>query len=655
MKNVVKIASVGFFSMVSICSCGGDGQTTSGASSAGSTSSTSGSSGSTESSSSSGTGSAGAGGMGTGGVGGVGMGGAAGAGQGGMAGMGMGGSGGVGGHGGAPGGAGGMGQGGMGGASQFCGNGVLDPGETCDDGNGQMGDGCNDVCQIDAVCGNGKKESGEACDDGGIVSGDGCSATCTLEMGTVCGNAIDLQNPMLITKDGEVTTYNGTTNGSMLVNFSNPTCSTGTTGIATVLHRYRTVPTLSRLIAKTMPIGGPLADPVLWMLSDCRNPTTEAACNDDSGSGKHPRLRTPVLAPSTDVTFVLAGHGAPDVGPYQFVLMEQPLVSLQNPGTCAIPHAVTKGHYLVTTDGVGTEKGTCTGAGASEAVMSLSIAQLSDVRITVTPEASTLDVGVYVRAFPCATGNERGCAEAGSSGEPETLVLRDLPANTYAIVVDGFTAQDAGLVQVDIDVKPVVPVGMPCDSARRANRCVSGASCIGPAGASICKTHTVLYTETFAANLGAMIVDDTFSDGNGWGYCDPVFGCTQDNTTDSLSGGGFALIKDKSNVSLDQEIMRTPVINTAGFTTVLLAFDHDFDHWDVATDVGRVEVSKDGITWTPVASYTLDTGGPVLLNLSSYVANSSARIRFVYDDQTAAGDSFAEDWRIDDINILAIP
>jgi len=458
-----------------------------------------------------------------------------------------------------------------------------------------------------------------------------------------------------VTKDGEVTTYDGTTSGSTLVNFSNPTCSTGTTGIATVLHRYRTAATLSRLIAKTMPIGGPLADPVLWMFSNCLNPTMETACNDDSGSGKHPRLRSPVLAPSTDVTFVLAGHGMPDVGPYQFVLTEQPLVALANPGTCAAPHAVTKGHYLVTTGGADTQKGTCTGAGASEAVMSLSLAQASDVRITVTPEAPTLDVGVYVRAFPCVTGNERACAEAGSSGQVETLLLRDLPANTYAIVVDGFTAQDAGLVQVDIDVKPIVAVGMPCDLARRENRCVSSTSCVGPAGASICKTHQVLFKETFGTDLGAMLVDDIFSDGNGWGYCDPVFGCTQDNTTDSLSGGGFALIKDKSNVSLDGEILRTPAINTAGFTTVLLTFDHDFDHWDAAKDVGRVEVSKDGIQWTPVAAYTLDASGSVLLDISSNVANSSARIRFVYDDQTAAGDPFAEDWRIDDISILAIP
>jgi cysteine-rich repeat protein len=60
-----------------------------------------------------------------------------------------------------------------------CGNGIVDTGETCDDGNIVEGDGCSAVCQIEtAVCGNGIWEVGEECDDGNIVDGDGCSAIC---------------------------------------------------------------------------------------------------------------------------------------------------------------------------------------------------------------------------------------------------------------------------------------------------------------------------------------------------------------------------------------------------------------------------------------------------------------------------------------------
>jgi cysteine-rich repeat protein len=103
-----------------------------------------------------------------------------------------------------------------------CGNGLLDPGEECDDGNANNSDGCPDgpggtcrladcgdghvwlgreecddgnssssdacpsTCQA-AVCGDGFVWIGhEACDDGNVDDGDGCSAACNLEF--TCGD-----------------------------------------------------------------------------------------------------------------------------------------------------------------------------------------------------------------------------------------------------------------------------------------------------------------------------------------------------------------------------------------------------------------------------------------------------------------------------------
>lgn len=65
----------------------------------------------------------------------------------------------------------------------FCGNNILEFGETCDDGNTVSGDGCSSTCQSEvvAICGNGILEAGEQCDDGNTNSGDGCSATCQTE------------------------------------------------------------------------------------------------------------------------------------------------------------------------------------------------------------------------------------------------------------------------------------------------------------------------------------------------------------------------------------------------------------------------------------------------------------------------------------------
>ncbi|HEY0250051.1 MAG TPA: DUF4215 domain-containing protein, partial [Kofleriaceae bacterium] len=89
--------------------------------------------------------------------------------------------------------------------SNSCGNGLVDPGEVCDDGNITDGDGCSADCKSAEACGDGKinSEAGEVCDDGNTVSGDGCSADCkSLEQ---CGNGI--------TDVGEVCDDGGTRDG----------------------------------------------------------------------------------------------------------------------------------------------------------------------------------------------------------------------------------------------------------------------------------------------------------------------------------------------------------------------------------------------------------------------------------------------------------
>ena len=83
-----------------------------------------------------------------------------------------------------------------------CGNGSLDPGEDCDDGNTTAGDGCSAACKLETdwacpnvgqpcistvVCGDGRISGNEACDDRNTVDGDGCSADCSqVEVGWVC-------------------------------------------------------------------------------------------------------------------------------------------------------------------------------------------------------------------------------------------------------------------------------------------------------------------------------------------------------------------------------------------------------------------------------------------------------------------------------------
>jgi cysteine-rich repeat protein len=73
-----------------------------------------------------------------------------------------------------------------------CGNGTLNAGEQCDDGNTINGDGCSATCRWEGVgglCGDGTLSFGEQCDDGNTINGDGCDAGCQVEEGSgICGD-----------------------------------------------------------------------------------------------------------------------------------------------------------------------------------------------------------------------------------------------------------------------------------------------------------------------------------------------------------------------------------------------------------------------------------------------------------------------------------
>ena len=62
-----------------------------------------------------------------------------------------------------------------------CGDGSLDAHEECDDWNTRNGDGCSSSCQIEFDCGDGRRALGEECDDGNLRNGDGCNSRCRRE------------------------------------------------------------------------------------------------------------------------------------------------------------------------------------------------------------------------------------------------------------------------------------------------------------------------------------------------------------------------------------------------------------------------------------------------------------------------------------------
>lgn len=113
-----------------------------------------------------------------------------------------------------------------------CGNGWIEAGETCDDGNTAAEDGCSEACAVEAgyrcpeagktcekeanggeepggetpvpKCGDGKLGQNEACDDGNNVDGDGCTSDCRVESGFACPSPGDVCERLPRCGDGKL-------------------------------------------------------------------------------------------------------------------------------------------------------------------------------------------------------------------------------------------------------------------------------------------------------------------------------------------------------------------------------------------------------------------------------------------------------------------
>jgi cysteine-rich repeat protein len=168
-----------------------------------------------------------------------------------------------------------------------CGDGAVDPGETCDDGNAVDGDGCDTSCTPTA-CGNGVVTAGEDCDDGNVANGDACPATCrTVE--TDCGDCVD-------------------DDGNGLVDSVDPACGATAlevrraSAVATVRGRLR--------MAGAMALPGGAAGAVGLVVADGSGPVLCAPLGQLT-AGRRPRaLKTRVGGGRLALKLVPHGNGA---------------------------------------------------------------------------------------------------------------------------------------------------------------------------------------------------------------------------------------------------------------------------------------------------------------------------------------------------------
>jgi cysteine-rich repeat protein len=139
-----------------------------------------------------------------------------------------------------------------------CGDTTVQSNETCDDGNAiDDGNGCSATCQSNDVCGNSVIESlTETCDDGNAAAGDGCSDVCVVEADYSCSGTPSVCAPMCagqvatvyVNSSGVIVgglddgdTYTGTLNGSfgpdVIVGTSGDDTMNGLTGVDVICGR----------------------------------------------------------------------------------------------------------------------------------------------------------------------------------------------------------------------------------------------------------------------------------------------------------------------------------------------------------------------------------------------------------------------------------
>lgn len=58
--------------------------------------------------------------------------------------------------------------------TSWCGDGVIEGPEECEDGNTDSNDGCSSTCMTE-ICGDGIVQTSEECDDGNVDDTDGCT------------------------------------------------------------------------------------------------------------------------------------------------------------------------------------------------------------------------------------------------------------------------------------------------------------------------------------------------------------------------------------------------------------------------------------------------------------------------------------------------
>lgn len=235
-------------------------------------------------------------------------------------------------------------------------------------------------------------------------------------------------------------------------------------------------------------------DGALYLRSDCQNPNSEVACNDDHRDTRHSMIVT-TLDPGR--YFVYAdGFSAGNAGDYSLRADLAPLTGgTAAADTCASPGTAAPGQDLEldTFPASDDMAGSCGGQGAPDVVYRL------DVQNRVRFRARVMDAefpsAMYIQRQCGQASTEVVCAAGGGAGGTTALDTVLTPGQ-YFLVVDGVGQDHFGAARIEMQLDDLQVLEQACQQAPRLRpgRTVTGdtsssrdrfqASCAGGARSS---------------------------------------------------------------------------------------------------------------------------------------------------------------------------
>jgi len=236
-------------------------------------------------------------------------------------------------------------------------------------------------------------------------------------------------------------------------------------------------------------------DGALYLRSDCTNPSSELACNDDAGDQQH-SIVTATVDPGRYYVYADGYNNGASGG----FTLEAELAPEAGGGAagdqCAASLAATVGTPTAvdTFTAADDVAGSCGGQGAPDVVHRIDVRARSRVRVGLS--GAQFEGVAYLRST-CADGaTELGCVAFGGAAAPPrprpgvppgaqppgapTLDVAVDPG-TYYLVVDGARAGQFGAVQVDVQVEDLAALDRLCRQAPllRPGTPVSGSTATG--------------------------------------------------------------------------------------------------------------------------------------------------------------------------------